>query len=457
MCTLNENKSELKAKLERALRRQIPNVAWDRHDRLGRRIEDYFEGLLELGGGERVNFKALKGIFAEELEYLDRYEQEKARGAAEVYETQSAGDNQSDQYLKTESQYFEVELSEYEKERQRAFAEIVAREANEDQEVLNFRRDYLGGNVLTSDQAYSLLKSPAARYFVTDLFLSLRIPAAEHSAEIVGRYEQVSDSPNDIDHRVTVMVDTPGTTTKVRYARAESPVTDEDQTGARHRVPQDSRGARMKSPNEVLLCYRARDGVREVAHVWPGSVLDELRRRSSMLARRHGWKDEDAVWFFLTGEAPKLNPLTVNVRFTAGNPPTTTLTAAPWVSAETIKKNYQKVQGQVLVKGNHALSLRSIAVLRFVEKDIRERSKRLPWRELLDRWNQEHPDWRYKDYRGLRQTYYRTLNAIVHAPVRLPESKPSPRVQRRSREALKRAKVIIELDRKRGGNGQSEI
>jgi hypothetical protein len=311
--------------------------------------------------------------------------------------------------------------------------------------------------VLTLEQAYAFLESPAARYVAADLFLELQIPAAEHGAELMDRYERVRDAPNDVDHRVTVRVDPPGVTMRVRYARPGRPVTDGDQIDVRHCVFKGTKREAMQTPDEVLLRYRGRDGVREVAYIWPGSMLDGLRYASSMLARRYGWKEEDAVWLCLTGEAPKLNPLTINVRFTAGNPPTTTLTAAPWVSAETIKRNYQKVQGQVLVKGNHALSLRSMAVLRFVEKDIRERSKRLPWRELLVRWNQEHPEWKYQDYRGLRQTYYRTLNAIVHAPVRLPESKPSPRVQRRSREALERAKEIIELDRKRGGNGQSEI
>jgi hypothetical protein len=155
------------------------------------------------------------------------------------------------------------------------------------------------------------------------------------------------------------------------------------------------------------------------------------------------------VWLFLTGEAPKLNTLRLSLRLTAGSLPTITLTAPVWVSAETIKKNYQKVQSQVLVKGNHALSLRSIAVLRFVERSIRERGKRPSWRELLDRWNQKHPEWKYQRYRGLRQTYYRALDAVVYAPVHLPKWKLSTAQEKRIREALERAKEIVELDRKR--------
>src|SRR5918995_2053050 len=62
----------------------------------------------------------------------------------------------------------------------------------------------VGVNTLTPDQAYSFLDSPAARYFVADLFLNLQISAARHRAEIVGQYERVRDAFNDVDHRVTV-------------------------------------------------------------------------------------------------------------------------------------------------------------------------------------------------------------------------------------------------------------
>jgi hypothetical protein len=319
-------------------------------------------------------------------------------------------------------EYFEVELGDYERERQRAFAEVMAREVSENEQVVGFRQDYLGGRVLTPDQAHALLESPAARYFVIELFLELKIPAAEHRAEILGRYERLRDAPDDVDHRVTISVDPPGVTRKVRYARHEAPVTDSDQIDVQHCAFKDSEHTVMKMPDEVLLRYRDRDGVRQVTHIWPESVLDELRHRSRMVARMYGWEEEDVVWFFLTGDAPELNALRLNVRFTAGNLPTITITAAPWVSAETIKKNAHKVQSQVLLKGNYALSLRSIAVLRFVERNIRERGKRPPWPELKEGWNQERPEWRYQSYRGLRQTYYRTLEAVVYAPISLPRS-----------------------------------
>src|SRR5215203_2838600 len=78
MCTIEESKAELKARLEKALRRPIPQTAWDRLDR-GGWVDDYFDGKLEHEWGEKENFQSLKGRFADELDYLKSYDNEKAR------------------------------------------------------------------------------------------------------------------------------------------------------------------------------------------------------------------------------------------------------------------------------------------------------------------------------------------------------------------------------------------
>lgn len=82
----------------------------------------------------------------------------------------------------------------------------------------------------------------------------------------------------------------------------------------RHCVFKDSERTELIAPDEVPLRYRDRDGVREVAHIWPGSMLDGLRHLSSMLAKRYGWKKEDMIWFVLTSDPPMLRPLTLTVR-----------------------------------------------------------------------------------------------------------------------------------------------
>src|SRR5215207_7406280 len=79
VCTM---KAELRAKLERTLRRPIPQTTWDKFDRDGR-IDDYFAGRLEHEGGERENFQALKGMFADELDYLKALHREMAQTTTE--------------------------------------------------------------------------------------------------------------------------------------------------------------------------------------------------------------------------------------------------------------------------------------------------------------------------------------------------------------------------------------
>ena len=93
---------------------------------------------------------------------------------------------------------------------------------------------------------------------------------------------------------------------------------------------------------------------------------------------------------------------------------------APWISAETLEKNYRSAQRQILTKSNHALSLRRLAVLRFVEEATRVEGKRPPFPQLLTRWNEQHPAWRYRDYRGLAQAYRETLEQVAHSPFRIP-------------------------------------
>ena len=91
-----------------------------------------------------------------------------------------------------------------------------------------------------------------------------------------------------------------------------------------------------------------------------------------------------------------------------------------WISAEPVEKNYRSAQRRMLTKSNHALSLRRLAVLRFVEEATRDEGKRPPFAQLLPRWNEQHPAWRYKDFRGLAQAYRETLKEVAYSRFRIP-------------------------------------
>ncbi len=347
-----------------------------------------------------------------------------------------------------EDRYFEINLSEYEIERQRAFAEAKARyvEYSEDpqgnKEILNFREDFLNGSVLTDERAYALIESPAACYFHPAWFQEWELPILDHTSEITSRYEVKSHNP--IDHRVSVRVEPVGATKRVRYSRPPEQTEDGDEIDMRMCVFTDPDRQEVKPPGKQPLIYRDRDGLKSQIQVWPGSLLDQIRGFSAKWARTYSWKEEDMLWLLLTGQAPKLNALTVRVRHDLGNLATVTLMVAPWVSAETVRRNYRNIQQQTIVGDNHALPLRSIAVVRFVERRIREAGERPPWPELLGQWNRQNPEWSYKDYRGLRQTYQRAVKKIAHPTLRMPESRPSPTVERRAQEAKDAAVRMLE-------------
>jgi hypothetical protein len=277
-----------------------------------------------------------------------------------------------------EESYFEVELGDYEKERQKAFAEVMAppvadsEDARGNKEVANFRRDLFGSSLLSSEQAYALLESPAARYFHIAWFAKLEIPVVGHTSEIVGHYDPGTHR-EEVDHRVTIRVDPPGITQTVRYAHPDAPALGEAKEALRASLTYTDDDS-LVEPYERLP-YRDREGFKATVYVWPGSLLDHVRRFNAKWAKLYGWKEEDMLWVLLTGEAPQLNVLNLSVRYSLGNQAIITLTAAPWVSAEVVKKNYQKVQQQILIKDNQAIRLRSIRVLRFVERIIRQRGK----------------------------------------------------------------------------------
>jgi hypothetical protein len=322
-----------------------------------------------------------------------------------------------------------VELSEYEKERQRAFAEILARLASKEKEVIEFRRDFLGGALLTREQAHNFLESPATRYFGLDFFEAWEIPLIKHQAEIVEYDEGLGKS--EIDHRVSVRVDPPGTVKSAQYAPHWVPAIG-DGTIRKVCSYSDREHTQAKHPNEHPLTYRDREGFKARVYPWPFSVLDELRRRCNRLARLYSWEEEDMVWVFLTGEAPSLPALKLRVKYTQSGP-RITLTAVPWISAEAVKRNVEKSQKQILVKNPRELPSRSLAVLRFVEKVKRTEGERPPWSDLLSQWNRDHPQWSYRSWRGFAQTYRRTLDNVAHSPVRFPQTRSSPRVQKREK------------------------
>ena len=324
-----------------------------------------------------------------------------------------------------EERTLSVELSDYEYERREAHAEVIARRANQAREVADFRRDYLNGEVLTPEEAYTFIESSAARYLPPELFSEWGIPTRKHTLEVLA--EGYSDPlAAEIDYSVTLRVSPPGVTKTVRYSPSNTPSPHARKVDWRYFTRRESHGSDGSGETVVrmrALLYPGPDGLKRRAHIWPGSLLDGLRHRSIQLAARlpksYEWAEEDMVWLFLTGGVPTPRTLTMKVHFGGGGA-RIEMAMPPWISVETVEKNYRSVQRRMLTKNNHALSLRRLAVLRFVEEATRDEGKRPPFPQLLPRWNEQHPAWRYKDFRGLAQAYRETLKEVVHSRFRIP-------------------------------------
>jgi len=331
-----------------------------------------------------------------------------------------------------QEEYFEVELGDYEQNRARAYEEVLAREAGFTQEIADFRRSLLGERLLTPEQAHELLESPAARFLPHALFGEWQIPLTGHKAELL-EYESGQDE-RKIDHRATIHVEPPGVTKTVRYANDDAAEID-GKTIDWHWYHLGPGGSMSIPPKRRVLGYRDRDGLKEEMWVWPGSVLDVLRGFGARWAGRLGWQEEDMTLWLLCGRPPRFDPLTAKVRYKRGSPLVVELTVHPWVPAETVLENYRKIQRQLLGKENHRLKSRSLDVVRFVESCIRQEGARLPWRRLLERWNEEHPaEERFSDLRNFARVYKDTMERVAHYAFYLPRRKPLSPAAKRKRD-----------------------
>ena len=67
-------------------------------------------------------------------------------------------------------------------------------------------------------------------------------------------------------------------------------------------------------------------------------------------------------------------------------------------------------------------SARTLEVVKFVARRMREHPEER-WKEHLRAWNEEHPEWRYKDLRGLLHVFERFAYRDYHTPNLRPREK----------------------------------
>jgi hypothetical protein len=304
-------------------------------------------------------------------------------------------------------------------ERVAVVSDYLARRASAMPQVRRFRREILGARILTAEEAYAFVRSPATVHLDRARFRRSGMPFVGHDIAFV-RYDGPSEA--DIERAWGL-----------RIARLRAGAGDADGSGdeadevfvqrAVLRVGPD--GEEVTAERRFTLwtkwetiAYPGEEGrwVRREA-VWPGSVLDELRQLAAWLADRFGWQEGQASWFVLTGRSPLLTPLgiTRNFRARRGFPEhhTLTLTVAPWVPAATVARAYRTAQRQLLGGRNRQPGARSLALFRFVTERMDERGRFPAWEALRAEWNRAHPEWRTEDRRQFAKDFRRVERALL--------------------------------------------
>ncbi len=298
-------------------------------------------------------------------------------------------------------------LGHKETQRADAVADFVAKIAACERGVFAFRKRFLNGTTLSHEQAQAIITSPAAAYLPFRYFTpssKSEIPLINHVATLMT--EPWQDHDND-PYPLGIFVDPPGRTFTVRVGRTE------------------------------ILLYIDEEGQTGEVLVEEHSVLEGLRRLSTRLAAEYPWQEAQASWFVLTGEPPALPAATGRLsRGSAAPYGEITMKVQPWVSADSVRKFYGYLQGQMLASQPRAVSERNLAVFRFVvaQQEVMSASdgtrpsgltrrhpklmklKQPSWRVMLERWNREYaarPKWQYTNVRNFERDFQRAARGIV--------------------------------------------
>lgn len=174
------------------------------------------------------------------------------------------------------------------------------------------------------------------------------------------------------------------------------------------------------------------------------AILNSIDRVSRHLAKEHPWTEEQAAWFVLTGETPSIAPATGRINrvwkkvHTHG---TITLMVEPWLSPETVRDAYLRLQKKALNRNNRRIGARNLALFRFVVGEVesihalglRQQKARAKWvkrrsgtatelagsswRELKKQWNAWYPEghpWHYKEVQNFARDFRATERKIAN-------------------------------------------
>ena len=266
-----------------------------------------------------------------------------------------------------------------------AHAEIVANTAGRDKDVRDFRRELLGDKLLSPESIPEWIRS---------------------HAETDGPPTELLQAPVD-DERNPLTAD-------------EALALGYGVTWSRVKLYYSSPGSDVTSPLFVRLL----------------GVLDRLRILSKRLRDSYGWEQAAGVSFVLAGVTPPpfLGSVSVSTRLLTqqqrqlGWRVTVSVTANPdWVTASTVAEIYRNA-----VRDE---SLYPPAKNRTGEpgtgRPMQEKNARLAvfaaehyepdkgnWKQLMTRWNAEHPEWKHQDRRAFAGACRKAYERVTGLPLK---------------------------------------
>ena len=277
---------------------------------------------------------------------------------------------------------------------------MLSEELGEDYSTKMFRRQ-LGG-ILSPEQAIRFLSSPLVRLFPRQVIGLWGIPMAEHAATIIRKNLMLPEY-----YEIELFVDPPGITMQmtIPYGRGFRLVNHPGESEPVVLGPES-----FPAPRPYLA--RAERLTSAELDFWPSSALAEVRDVAAAQARTTGWDLSETVWAILTDELPSLDPMVAIVSRASAKPSTITLTVWPSVSSKSVEAFYRETRRAYFRQSLRSPGPRNLDVFQFVLRERKVGGEKLSWRELMSRWNGEHPKMRYGYVRNFFRDYSRTERLV---------------------------------------------
>jgi hypothetical protein len=275
--------------------------------------------------------------------------------------------------------------------RESVFSAHLARLASNHRAVARFRKEALGGTLLSRTEAEGLLASPAPYLLSAQVFRDRAIPLLGHRAE--AKCRRSTERNGAWTERVELKIKWQKSSARFRFTIAR---TIHDRTW--------------------LDVFSHLFGTMSPYPLMDYSLLGDLQKVSRSVAAFYPWQTWDAGWFILTGAIPSvpcIQPAFTRRQGDRFNRIVLTLGVEPWVSAKTVVRIYREYQRRLLGRDNRALGLKVLDVFEFVMKSREGSEQSATWEKLREQWNRKYPNWAYPDFRHLRADFERAKQDLI--------------------------------------------